>query len=336
MFFFRKLRCPRNSLHMHLFLSFIMRALMFFLKDSLFIEGVGFSSNIGYSEDNFSLFRHEKNNIDCKVFTSFWQYFLMANYCWILIEGLYLHNLIFLSMFTDTSGIRYYVILGWGLPVIVIIPWIIVRATLENTLMINKYSENIFYLKQMLDDKKWFKSTLILVPLFGVHYALLLAVSLAASVNEIVELVWLYIDQLFSAFQGSFVALLYCFLNGEVQAEIKKLLQTEPTHSKCFSHASILTQSLTYLSRGRNSIQSLHSATEKKDGYQSTSPLPYIPRQDDHDITSMSMTPNITCPLSHSTTDVVITFKENSIFNHGNIKISSSDHQLSETKESLL
>ncbi|XP_023244591.1 secretin receptor-like, partial [Centruroides sculpturatus] len=97
----RKLRCPRNSLHMHLFLSFIMRALMFFLKDSLFIEGVGFSSNIGYSEDNFSLFRHEKNNIDCKVFTSFWQYFLMANYCWILIEGLYLHNLIFLSIKSD-------------------------------------------------------------------------------------------------------------------------------------------------------------------------------------------------------------------------------------------
>ncbi|GFT83458.1 transposable element Tc3 transposase [Trichonephila clavipes] len=56
----------------------------------------------------------------------------MANYCWILMEGLYLHNLVFLSMFTDTAGILKYGILGWGLPLFFIIPWIIVKATLED------------------------------------------------------------------------------------------------------------------------------------------------------------------------------------------------------------
>ncbi|GIY75492.1 hypothetical protein CEXT_239251 [Caerostris extrusa] len=51
----------------------------------------------------------------------------------------------------------------------------------------------------------------VLVPLFGVHYALLLAVSFAANLSQTLEITWLYIDQTFSSFQGSFVALLYCF-----------------------------------------------------------------------------------------------------------------------------
>jgi parathyroid hormone receptor 1 len=46
LFKFRKLRCPRNTLHMHLFASFILRASMGLLKDSLFVEGVGFSSDV--------------------------------------------------------------------------------------------------------------------------------------------------------------------------------------------------------------------------------------------------------------------------------------------------
>ncbi|GFT69383.1 secretin receptor [Nephila pilipes] len=50
------------------------------------------------------------------------------------MEGLYLHNLVFLSMFTDTAGILKYGILGWGLPLFFIIPWIIVKATLEDVL----------------------------------------------------------------------------------------------------------------------------------------------------------------------------------------------------------
>lgn len=30
------------------------------------------------------------------------------------MEGLYLHNLIFLALFSDSSAITLYVILGWG------------------------------------------------------------------------------------------------------------------------------------------------------------------------------------------------------------------------------
>ena len=38
----------------------------------------------------------------------------MANYSWIFMEGLYLHNLIFMALFTDSSAITIYIFLGWG------------------------------------------------------------------------------------------------------------------------------------------------------------------------------------------------------------------------------
>ncbi|KAG8256210.1 Parathyroid hormone/parathyroid hormone- peptide receptor [Homalodisca vitripennis] len=45
---FKKLRCPRNKLHMHLFVSFIMRAFTSLLKDALFVRGVGLPSDLAF------------------------------------------------------------------------------------------------------------------------------------------------------------------------------------------------------------------------------------------------------------------------------------------------
>lgn len=53
-------------------------------------------------------------NWECKLIISLWQYSILANYSWILMEGLYLHNLIFLALFSDNSAITLYVALGWG------------------------------------------------------------------------------------------------------------------------------------------------------------------------------------------------------------------------------
>ena len=49
--------------------------------------------------------------------------------------------------------------------------------------------------------RRWARSTLVLVPLFGVHYTVFLGMSYSMGVNETVELVWLFCDQLFASFQ---------------------------------------------------------------------------------------------------------------------------------------
>jgi len=102
---------------MHLFASFVMRAFMALLKDMLFVPGmVGLADSV--IEDNEGYWLVNKKDIGewhCKMFTSLWQYFLLANYSWILMEGIYLHNLIFLALFTDAnSSIAGYVAFGWG------------------------------------------------------------------------------------------------------------------------------------------------------------------------------------------------------------------------------
>ena len=79
------------------------------------------------------------------------------------MEGLYLHNLIYLAPFSDGTAITLYVCLGWGelaffsplffksiekilsvrfeiiatflgLPVLFVVPWVAARATFEDTL----------------------------------------------------------------------------------------------------------------------------------------------------------------------------------------------------------
>jgi hypothetical protein len=50
-------------------------------------------------------------------------------------------------------------------------------------------------------DRRWAKSTLVLVPLFGVHYTVFLGMSYSMGVHPGVEIVWLFCDQLFASFQ---------------------------------------------------------------------------------------------------------------------------------------
>ncbi|XP_012151748.1 secretin receptor [Megachile rotundata] len=254
----RKLRNPRNRLHMHLFASFIMRAFMALIRDWIFVDGVGLAVDVVYVDKNAFIKQRNFQTLICKTITSAWQFFIVANYSWILMEGLYLHNLVVLAFCADSAAINLYILMGWGLPVFVVVPWIIIRATIEDTLcwtthdnpsvflliripimistlfnfllFINivrvlfiKFKTSVHLQRKKMQYSRWAKSTLVLVPLFGAHYTLFLGLSYHK--DHRVELVWLFCDQFFASFQGSFVALLYCLLNIEVRTEIKRAWQ---------------------------------------------------------------------------------------------------------------
>ncbi|XP_046680207.1 parathyroid hormone/parathyroid hormone-related peptide receptor-like isoform X2 [Homalodisca vitripennis] len=269
---FKRLRCPRNKLHMHLFVSFMLRAFLTLLKDSLFVRGIGLPSDFTEKDGDSYYVHGNQFSWQCKLIVSLWQYFIMANYSWILMEGLYLHNLIFFSVFSDTSSIALYVVLGWGLPLFFVVPWVFVRALLEDTLCWTT-NENSYYFQlikgpttasilvnlilfinivRVLMSKlqasiceetrrfrRWAKSTLVLVPLFGVHYVVFLTISYLGIKGK-VELIWLFIDQLFASFQGFFVAILYCLLNGEVRTELAKKWRRLSWGSRAADHRASL------------------------------------------------------------------------------------------------
>lgn len=67
------------------------------------------------------------------------------------------------------------------------------------------------------------KSTLTLIPLLGIHQMFFIFVTDETTSSTIsLRLTKLFVDLFFSSFQGLLVAILYCFVNKEVQSEILK------------------------------------------------------------------------------------------------------------------
>ncbi|XP_018613162.1 vasoactive intestinal polypeptide receptor 2 [Scleropages formosus] len=234
---FRKLHCTRNYIHLNLFFSFILRAVAVLVKD-----GVLFSHNSQCSE--------QPSLLGCRASIVLFHYFIMANFFWLLVEGLYLHTLL-AAIFSENKHFVVYLLIGWGFPTVFVFAWILTRIYLENTgcwevsehtipfwvingpivvsIMVNFviFISIIRILVQKLrcpnlggnnpsQYKRLAKSTLLLIPLFGVNYVVF--VSLAKSMSDYK----IFFDLAIGSFQGFVVAILYCFLNSEVQGEIKR------------------------------------------------------------------------------------------------------------------
>ncbi|NXB83169.1 PTH1R protein, partial [Vidua chalybeata] len=264
--YFKRLHCTRNYIHVHLFTSFICRALSIFLKDMVLYSGTAPSDADRMREDDFrGPLPGQRGHlasismcpqVGCKVVVTLFLYFLATNHYWILVEGLYLHSLIFMAFLSNKNYLWVLIIIGWGLPAVFVSIWASVRASLADTQCWDLSAGNMKWIYQVpilasvvvnfflflnivrvLASKLWetttgkldprqqyrqlLKSTLVLMPLFGVHYV----VFMAMPYTEVSGLLWqiqMHYEMLFNSSQGFFVAFIYCFCNGEVQAEIKK------------------------------------------------------------------------------------------------------------------
>ncbi|XP_067864040.1 vasoactive intestinal polypeptide receptor 2 [Heptranchias perlo] len=236
---FRKLHCTRNYIHLNLFFSFILRATSVLLKDGAL-----------YSEHSSSQC-NEAALVGCKAILVFFQYFIIANFYWLLVEGLYLHTLL-MVFFSENKYFVLYMLIGWGIPTLFAILWTITRIYLEDidcwdtndhsipwwtirgpilaSIILNflLFISIVRILIQKLRSpdiggndhsqyKRLAKSTLLLIPLLGVHY-----IVFAFFPDNVSEKYKISFELCIGSFQGFIVSVLYCFLNSEVQAELKK------------------------------------------------------------------------------------------------------------------
>ncbi|OXB66918.1 hypothetical protein ASZ78_017046 [Callipepla squamata] len=74
----------------------------------------------------------DEYKVGCKAILVFFQYGVMANFYWLLVEGLYLHILLVL-IFSPNRHFTVYLLIGWGIPTIFIITWTVTRIILEDT-----------------------------------------------------------------------------------------------------------------------------------------------------------------------------------------------------------
>uniref|UniRef100_A0A8C3XP02 ADCYAP receptor type I n=1 Tax=Chelydra serpentina TaxID=8475 RepID=A0A8C3XP02_CHESE len=236
---FRKLHCTRNFIHMNLFISFILRAISVFIKDGIL-----------YAEQEIN--HCFISTVECKAVMVFFHYCVMSNYFWLFIEGLYLFTLLVETFFPERRYFYWYTIIGWGTPTICVTVWAVLRFHFDDigcwdmndntalwwvikgpviaSIMINfvLFIGIIVILVQKLQSPdiggnessiylRLARSTLLLIPLFGIHYTVF-----AFSPENVSKRERLVFELGLGSFQGFVVAVLYCFLNGEVQSEIKR------------------------------------------------------------------------------------------------------------------
>uniref|UniRef100_A0A4W6E6J0 Growth hormone releasing hormone receptor 2 n=1 Tax=Lates calcarifer TaxID=8187 RepID=A0A4W6E6J0_LATCA len=131
---FLKLLCTRNYIHLNLFVSFMLRSLAVFIKDAVLFADK--------SMDHCTV-----STLQCKAAVTFFHFCVLSNFSWLLVEGLYLQSLL-LFAFTQTRKLFWiYAVIGWGTPLKIKI-----------------------YLLENIQDGRLVHSTLLLIPLFGVHY----------------------------------------------------------------------------------------------------------------------------------------------------------------------
>ncbi|XP_061522863.1 vasoactive intestinal polypeptide receptor 2-like [Phycodurus eques] len=243
---FRRLHCMRNYIHVNLFVSFMLRGVAVLTKDLLL-----------FSDE-------EEDALDCSVQPSlagckssmvFLNYSIMANFFWLLVEALYLHTLL-LVVHTRCARLSVYVLIGWGIPCMFTVAWILCRIHLDDTwcwernnnpvpsrvldwpimacVVVNfiLFISIIRILVQKLrctdvggneqsQYKRLAKSTLLLIPLFGINYVVF--VHLMEPTDKTMQQVKIFFELGLGSFQGLIVAVLYCFLNCEVQCELRRM-----------------------------------------------------------------------------------------------------------------
>ncbi|XP_030652377.1 gastric inhibitory polypeptide receptor isoform X1 [Nomascus leucogenys] len=244
---FRRLHCTRNYIHINLFTSFMLRAAAILSRDRLLPRPGPYLGDQAPVLWNQAL-------AACRTAQIVTQYCVGANYTWLLVEGVYLHSLLVLVGGSEEGHFRYYLLLGWGAPALFVIPWVIVRYLYENTqcwernevkaiwwiirtpilmtILINFliFIRILGILLSKLRTRQMrcrdyrlrlARSTLTLVPLLGVHEVVFAPVT-EEQARGALRFAKLGFEIFLSSFQGFLVSVLYCFINKEVQSEIRR------------------------------------------------------------------------------------------------------------------
>ncbi|KAK1334900.1 hypothetical protein QTO34_004472 [Cnephaeus nilssonii] len=235
---FKNLACQRVTMHKHMFLTYILNSI------GVLVHLTQVVPNIEYVNSD---------PLSCKILNCINHYFMLCNYFWMLCEGIYLHKLLVVNVFNGDQTMKWYYLLGWGLPVVPTVGHAIARLKHFNDscwMSVETYlvyiihgpimaalTVNFFFLinilrvlvKKIKNDGqhdalrylKAVKATLFLVPLLGIQFVILPW----RPHSKIPARVYDYVMHFLSHFQGFFVAMIYCFYNSNVQEALLRRLQ---------------------------------------------------------------------------------------------------------------
>ncbi|XP_026466788.1 calcitonin gene-related peptide type 1 receptor-like [Ctenocephalides felis] len=244
--YFRSLRCARITMHMNLFASFGLNNALWLLWYRTVVADPQVIID---------------NGIGCRVLHVILHYFLLTNYSWMAMEGLYLHTVLVSAFASERKLLHYLIPLGWTAPGIVITLYAALRSQsppdTEQCWMNESWYSTVLVVPVCLymvlnlvllcnivrvllvklragphhggssgpssTALQAFRATLLLVPLLGLHYLL---TPFRPPPGHSWERVYEMTSAITASFQGLCVATLFCFCNGEVMAQLKRRWNT--------------------------------------------------------------------------------------------------------------
>ncbi|NXF35194.1 GLR protein, partial [Nyctibius bracteatus] len=202
--------------------------------------------------------------LGCRAAQVLMQYCILANHYWFLVEAVYLYKLLIGAVFSERNYYRLYLYLGWGTPVVFVVPWVAAKYLKENAdsrgcvswagctargggaglcvplrclpppqinLLIFMRILKVILAKLRANQKGYAdyklrlaKATLTLIPLFGIHEVVFIFAT-DEQTTGVLRYVKVFFTLFLNSFQGFLVAVLYCFANKEVKSEMKKKWQ---------------------------------------------------------------------------------------------------------------
>ncbi|KAL7292869.1 hypothetical protein TKK_0013542 [Trichogramma kaykai] len=247
---FRSLRNTRTRIHKNLFVAMVIQVV---IRLTLYIDQAVFKTpgsrgpQLGIQNTPFL----------CEATYVLLEYARTAMFMWMFIEGLFLHNMITVTVFHETSHYRIYRLVGWGYPLVMTSLWAIITALYSNPskcwwgynlthyfwilegprmavivlnflfllniirVLIVKLRES--HTSETEQVRKAVRATAVLVPLLGITNIISMTEApLDKSIWEFA--LWSYTTHFLNSFQGLFIATLYCFLNGEVRSALDKTI----------------------------------------------------------------------------------------------------------------
>ncbi|XP_072179118.1 uncharacterized protein [Diadema setosum] len=238
--YFKSLRCVRNYIHLNLVSSFILLCIVFFFTIIL-------SSTFKSSSFLFSKWY-------CQLQMTAVMYLTLTNFFWMFVEGLYLHTMVTRALVVRRERFWVYCLIGWGLPVVFAVGHVITMLALTSTgggecsqknevdyifrvpimivILINVIfmSHIIIILVTKLrashsfetqQYRKGVRGIVVLLPLLGASYFMLLVEPSPEEPNVSTRL-YLYVNAFLQSTQGFFVAIIYVYMNQEVQNVVKR------------------------------------------------------------------------------------------------------------------
>ncbi|XP_035216080.1 calcitonin gene-related peptide type 1 receptor-like isoform X2 [Stegodyphus dumicola] len=236
---YKQLQVHRITMHKNLFAALLLNAAL----------AVSFKTIVILDElDNSGNRRTilEENWVGCRVLYILTKYSRMTTYMWMFCEGFYLHKLI-AAAFAEQKSLYMFYFIGWVFPIFPVSTFALLRWNfaneqcwvvpvkpyewVTNSLNLLSLLLNLLFLCNIIrvlvtklrathanepsQFRKAVRATLVLVPLFGLHFFLVIYRPQSGECSVLEG--YSYFSYVMDGLQGLLVSLIFCYLNGEVQ-----------------------------------------------------------------------------------------------------------------------